>query len=115
MVFLVVKAGLGNGFSVVSPALGSSCDVRCPPQPLHSVGFLYKNRTFAATGVNRGKCRGNALGKGEQTGCDLDRKYDARREKVRLCTVVTHRSGYLLLLLILAMSLIVNKPLENKF
>lgn len=42
-----------------------------PPQPLHSVAFLYKNRTFAGTGVNRGKCRGSALGKGEQTGCDV--------------------------------------------
>lgn len=32
VVFLAVKAGLGNGFSVVSPALSSSCDVRCPPR-----------------------------------------------------------------------------------
>lgn len=51
----------------------SSCGicVSGTPQPLHSVAFLYKNRTFAATGVNRGKCRGNAPGKGEQTGCDV--------------------------------------------
>lgn len=46
---------------------------------------------------------------------DLDRKYNAGREKVRLCTVVTHGSGYLLLLLSGYKSLIVNKPLGNKF
>lgn len=39
----------------------SSCGicVTGPPQPLHSVAFLYKNRAFAGTGVNRGKYRGN--------------------------------------------------------
>lgn len=31
-VFLMVEAGLGNGFSVVSPALSSWCDVQCPPR-----------------------------------------------------------------------------------
>lgn len=34
---------------------------------------------------------------------------------MRLCTVVTHGSGYLLLLLSGYNSLIVNKPLGNKF
>lgn len=46
---------------------------------------------------------------------DLDRKYDAGREKVRLCSVVTRGSGYLLLLLSSYKSLIVNKPPGNKF
>lgn len=42
MVFLVVKAGLGNGFSVVSPALSSLCDVRCPPRS-YKCRFVHSN------------------------------------------------------------------------
>lgn len=41
----------------------SPCGIRVsgPPQPLHSVAFLYKNRNFVGTGVNR-KNVGDVLG-----------------------------------------------------